>query len=81
MGLLDELKVLTENQSNCKEHELLESLPKDEFEIAMHIMTSPDGNINGLSRILTKNGYQISPRTLLKHRNRHNPDLEGCKCP
>lgn len=81
MGLLDDLKVLNETENVCKASELLASLPKAELEIANSILYSPDGNVNALARILTKNGYQISSRTLLRHRNRNIPNREGCQCP
>lgn len=81
MGLLEELKNLKTADPTCKAAEVLGSLPKEEFELVKSIMESPDGNISALARILNKNGYSLSSRTLLRHRNRHAPNKEGCQCP
>lgn len=81
MGLMDELLNLSNSQNTCKANEILMNLSKDELEIVNKLLESPDGNVNALARILTKNGHPISSRTLLRHRNRHVPNREGCQCP
>jgi hypothetical protein len=81
MGLLDELNALRDNLNICKAGEVLNKLPKDELAVVNSILSEPDGNVNALAKILTKNGHAISSRTLLRHRNRHTPNREGCQCP
>lgn len=81
MGLMDELLSLSNSQNTCKASEILSNLSKEELEIVNKLLESPDGNVNALARILTKNGHSISSRTLLRHRNRNVPNREGCSCP
>ena len=82
-GLFSALKDLQENHKfntsgQCKLFLLLKEDSEESKEISA-IIDNKDIPATLVSRVLKENGYEITPDSLRRHRNRANG--MGCKCP
>jgi DNA-binding HxlR family transcriptional regulator len=81
MGLLDDLKqVQTVKGPKCSAATLLRELEPKESMAVLEALDNPDTSLLELSRVLAKNGHNISHKTLRRHRNRNGAGLDGCAC-
>ena len=82
-GLFSALKDLQENHKyassgQCKLYLLLKE-DTEEVKAISEIIDNKDIPATLVSRVLKENGYDITPDSLRRHRNRANG--MGCKCP
>lgn len=82
MSLLEDLQLVNITKGpQCSVGAMLSQLEPKESAAVLAIIDDPESSLTALSRILSKYGYTIGSKTLRRHRNRSNRDLDGCACP
>jgi len=80
MGLLDDLENVTTGKNECTVAGILRALPENEAAALIKSIDNPLTLMASLSRILTRHGHPIRPKTLTRHRKRGMAGV-GCICP
>lgn len=80
MSLLNDLSTIREYSNECSVGKLLKSLPEKESEALLKVIDNKQTSMTMLARVLTKHGYEISRKTLTRHRLRGQKEI-GCVCP
>jgi PleD family two-component response regulator len=80
MALLDDLNTVQKNLSACTIARITKQLSAKETEALIKLIDDPETSPTSLSRVLAKNGYNVSRQVINRHRNRGIKDL-GCTCP
>jgi PleD family two-component response regulator len=80
MALLDDLNTVKKNVSACTIARITKQLSAKETEALIKLIDDPETSPTSLSRVLAKNGYNVSRQVINRHRNRGLKDL-GCTCP
>jgi PleD family two-component response regulator len=80
MALLDDLNTVQKNVSACTIARITKQLSAKETEALIKLIDDPETSPTSLSRVLAKNGYNVSRQVINRHRNRGLKDL-GCTCP
>jgi hypothetical protein len=80
MTLLDDLNTVQKNLSACTIARITKQLSAKETEALIKLIDDPETSPTSLSRVLAKNGYNVSRQVINRHRNRGIKDL-GCTCP
>ena len=80
MTLLDDLETVARSSYSCSIKRVLKQLSTKEAEALSKLIDDPDTSPTSLSRVLTKNGFDISRQTIHRHRRRGTKDI-GCTCP
>lgn len=81
MSLLDDLKLVNISKGpQCSVGQMLKQLEPKESGAVLAVIDDPESSLTALSRILSKYGYSINSKTLRRHRNRSNRELDGCAC-
>jgi hypothetical protein len=80
MALLDDLNTVQKNVSACTIARITKQLSAKETEALIKLIDDPETSPTSLSRVLAKNGYNVSRQVINRHRNRGIKDL-GCTCP
>jgi PleD family two-component response regulator len=80
MALLDDLNTVQKNVSACTIARITKQLSAKESEALIKLIDDPETSPTSLSRVLAKNGYNVSRQVINRHRNRGLKDL-GCTCP
>jgi PleD family two-component response regulator len=80
MALLDDLNAVQKNVSACTIARITKQLSAKESEALIKLIDDPETSPTSLSRVLAKNGYNVSRQVINRHRNRGLKDL-GCTCP
>ncbi len=80
MALLDDLNTVQKNVSACTIARITKQLSAKETEALITLIDDPETSPTSLSRVLAKNGYNVSRQVINRHRNRGLKDL-GCTCP
>jgi PleD family two-component response regulator len=80
MALLDDLNTVQKNLSACTIARITKQLSAKETEALIKLIDDPETSPTSLSRVLAKNGYNVSRQVINRHRNRGLKDL-GCTCP
>jgi PleD family two-component response regulator len=80
MALLDDLNTVQKNVSGCTIARITKQLSAKETEALIKLIDDPETSPTSLSRVLAKNGYNVSRQVINRHRNRGLKDL-GCTCP
>jgi hypothetical protein len=80
MALLDDLNTVQKNVSACTIARITKQLSAKETEALINLIDDPETSPTSLSRVLAKNGLNVSRQVINRHRNRGLKDL-GCTCP
>ena len=80
VALLDDLEMVRKVTAECAVKRTLRELPTKEAEALDKAINDIENSATSLSKILNKNGIEISSHTIARHRNRGIKDL-GCTCP
>lgn len=80
MTLLDDLNTVQKNLSACTIARITKQLSAKETEALIKLIDDPETSPTSLSRVLAKNGLNVSRQVINRHRNRGIKDL-GCTCP
>jgi hypothetical protein len=80
MTLLDDLNTVQKNLSACTIARITKQLSAKESEALIKLIDDPETSPTSLSRVLAKNGLNVSRQVINRHRNRGIKDL-GCTCP
>ena len=80
MALLDDLNAVQKNVSACTIARITKQLSAKETEALIKLIDDPETSPTSLSRVLAKNGFNVSRQVINRHRNRGIKDL-GCTCP
>jgi PleD family two-component response regulator len=80
MALLDDLNTVQKNVSACTIARITKQLRAKETEALIKLIDDPETSPTSLSRVLAKNGFNVSRQVINRHRNRGLKDL-GCTCP
>ena len=81
MSLLDDLKTVNIIKGpQCSVGSMLARLDPKESTAVLAVIDDQESSLTALSRILLKYGYSINSKTLRRHRNRNNKDVDGCQC-
>jgi PleD family two-component response regulator len=80
MALLDDLNTVQKNVSACTIARITKQLSAKETEALIKLIDDPETSPTSLSRVLAKNGFNVSRQVINRHRNRGLKDL-GCTCP
>jgi hypothetical protein len=79
MTLLDDLATVKKNLSTCTIARITKQLSAKEAEALLKLIDDPDTSPTSLSRVLAKNGLNVSRQVINRHRNRGKKEL-GCTC-
>ena len=80
MALLDDLNTVQKNVSACTIARITKQLSAKESEALIKLIDDRETSPTSLSRVLAKNGFNVSRQVINRHRNRGLKDL-GCTCP
>jgi hypothetical protein len=80
MALLDDLKTVQKNVSQCSIARITKQLSAKESEALIRLIDDPETSPTSLARVLAKNGFNISRQVINRHRNRGIKEI-GCTCP
>ena len=80
MALLDDLETVSKSSYECSIKRVLKQLSAKESAALTKLIDDPDTSPTSLSRVLTKNGFEISRQTIHRHLRRGIKDI-GCTCP
>ena len=79
MTLLDDLGTVKRKVSSCTIARITKQLSAKESEALLELIDDPETSPTSLSRVLAKNGLNVSRQVINRHRNRGKKEL-GCTC-
>lgn len=84
MSLLDDLVSVESRRGTypgpqCTVAKILDQLENQDHEAAARLIDNPDIPGSAIAEALTRNGFPIADKTVLRHRKRGTSS--GCRCP
>jgi hypothetical protein len=77
--LLDDLDEVKKKTSICTIARITKQLSAKESQALLELIDDPETSPTSLSRVLAKNGFNVSRQVINRHRNRGKKEL-GCTC-